>query len=251
MIKTTNQTKSQVKKQVKATPTSATLNIPLISVKNLTVKYGAATIISHATFDINPEDFICVVGANGSGKSTLVRTLLGLIRPASGKIKYAPGFKNTAIGYLPQEAAVDRAFPATVFEIVLSGSLGRLGARPFYTEAARIAALGSLDTLGISDLKHQNFSSLSGGQKQKVLLARALNATSRLLILDEPSNNLDHHSRRDFYDLLKSLNQDRHLTIIMITHDLDADDLIGSQVLSLKDGAVELQQTADFLRSYQ
>lgn len=227
------------------------MNEKLISAKDLTIKYGENTVISRANFEILNGDFICLVGANGSGKSTLVRAMLGLIKPAAGSIIYGSGIKKTAIGYLPQEAKIERNFPATVHEIVLSGNLGKMGARPFYGKTERQKSASSLDLLGITDLKKQSFGDLSGGQKQKVLLARALVATSRLLFLDEPSNNLDYASRKEFYQILRRLNRDSNLTIVMITHDLDADDLIGDKVLAIDDGKISHSTTKTYLENYR
>ncbi|MBQ8985119.1 ABC transporter ATP-binding protein [Candidatus Saccharibacteria bacterium] len=226
------------------------MNNPVISVKNLTVSYDKNVVIKSASFEIFRKDFLCVVGANGSGKSTLIRALLGLIQPVSGKIKYGEDIKHNSIGFLPQETKIEQNFPATVFEIVLSGTLGRFKHRFFYSEEAKKAATDALRQLGILKIKERSFSNLSGGQKQKVLLARALVATSEILILDEPSNSLDYKSRKDFYEMLKKLN-DSGLTIIMITHDLDADDLIGNKVLSIKECEVSCESTDKFLRRYK
>ena len=223
---------------------------PIISVKNLNVAYGKNKVIDSATFNVEKGDFVCVVGANGSGKSTLIKTLLGLISPVSGKIRFSKEIKQNSIGYLPQESRIDQNFPATVFEIVLSGTLGRLGKKIFYSKIDKERARESLAKLHIEKLKNKSFADLSGGQKQKVLLARALAATSNLLILDEPSNNLDYKSRKDFYENLKNLNV-AGLTIIMITHDLDVDDLIGNKIVFIKDGKVESVETEKYLRSYR
>ena len=224
--------------------------ISAISVRELTVAYGKNKVIDKASFEIETGDFVCIVGANGSGKSTLVKALLGLIKPASGKITFGEGIAKTAIGYLPQETKSSQNFPATVSEIVMTGALGRLGKKITYRKEDRERVLETLKTLGIKKLAGERFGDLSGGQKQKVLLARALVATSRLLILDEPSNNLDHKSRKEFYKTLKKLNSDG-LTILMITHDLDADDLIGNKVLAIKDGEVQCATTEKFLEAYR
>lgn len=224
--------------------------ISAISVRELTVAYGKNKVIDKASFEIETGDFVCIVGANGSGKSTLVKALLGLIKPASGKITFGEGIAKTAIGYLPQETKSSQNFPATVSEIVMTGALGRLGKKITYRKEDRERVLETLKTLGIKKLAGERFGDLSGGQKQKVLLARALVATSRLLILDEPSNNLDHKSRKEFYETLKKLNSDG-LTILMITHDLDADDLIGNKVLAIKDGKVQCATTEKFLEAYR
>jgi len=222
----------------------------IITARKLIVAYGNNHVISDANFTVQSGDFVCVVGANGSGKSTLIKALLGLIAPAAGEVIYGDDIQRNSIGYLPQEPHLEQRFPATVFEIVLSGTLGRLGGRLFYRQEDKTRALNSLKTLRIDKLQHEAFANLSGGQKQKVLLARALAATSELLILDEPSNNLDHASRADFYKTLQRLNRDG-ITIIMITHDLDADDLIGNRIFSIEHGKVSSWTTADYLRRFR
>lgn len=221
-----------------------------ILAQNVSLSYGPNKVISSASFTINERDFVCVVGANGSGKSTLIKAILGLIKLDSGKITFGDNIERKSIGFLPQESKIDLNFPATVLEIVLSGTLGQLGIKAFYRKKDKDKAEKSLNQLNISKLKNASFSNLSGGQKQKVLLARALAATSKILILDEPSNSLDYKSRQKFYNKLKDLNQSG-LTIIMITHDLDTEDLIGNKVLSIKESKVEYYSTFDYLRSYK
>lgn len=223
----------------------------LVEVKNLTVKYANSVVIDKASFSVTEGDFICVVGANGSGKSTLIKTLLGLISPAEGKVEFLGGLKRTQVGYLPQESRIEQGFPATVTEVVLSGTLGRLGRIPIYRKAEKERAKEALKLLKITKLEDKSFSGLSGGERQKVLLARALVATEKLLILDEPSNNLDQRSRAGFYKILKQLNEEAKLTILMITHDLDAEDLIGNKILSIKNAKVELTTTEEFLRRFR
>ena len=207
-----------------------------IVAKNLSLSYGPNKIISSASFAIDEQDFACIVGANGSGKSTLVKAILGLIKPSSGKISFGSGIEQKTIGFLPQDVKADLNFPATVFEIVLSGTLGRLGMKAFYRKEDKARAEEALKRLGISKLRNASFVDLSG--------------TSKLLILDEPSNNLDYKSRKEFYGALKKLNESG-LTIIMITHDLDAEDLIGNKVIRIKETKVECAPTAGFLRSYK
>lgn len=221
-----------------------------ILAKNISISYYSNKVINSASFAIDEQDFVCVVGANGSGKSTLIKTMLGLIKPDSGKIIFGDNIERESIGFLPQDTKTDLNFPATVIEIVLSGTLGQLGIKAFYRKEDKDKAEKALKRLGILGLKNSSFSDLSGGQKQKVLLARALAATSKILILDEPSNNLDHKSRKDFYNTLKKLNESG-LTIIMITHDLDTEDLIGNKVISIKETKVECFSTPDYLRNYR
>lgn len=220
----------------------------IVRINNLSLGFGENIVIHDASFSLESGDFACIVGANGAGKSTLVKAILGLIKPRSGGISYLNGLAQTQIGYLPQETRVDSSFPATVEEIVLSGCLGHMGWKPFYCHKEKQHVKRSLKTLGIEDLAKERFVDLSGGQKQKVLLARSLSATTKMLILDEPSNNLDHKSRKDFYKTLKTLNREQGLTILMITHDLDADDLIGNKIIAIKEGKVSLFKTKDYLK---
>ena len=223
----------------------------LLTLKKVRLGYGDNVVINDANFSIESGDFVCIVGTNGSGKSTLVRGILGLIKPQKGEIIYGDGLDRTQIGYLPQETKVDATFPATVEEIVLTGCLGHMKMRPFYCHGEHKHVHESLKKLGIDSLAKKSFVDLSGGQKQKVLLARSLSATRKLLILDEPSNNLDYKSRKSFYAALAKLNREHGLTIIMITHDLDADDLIGNKVLALKEGSVTLEDTQKYLEAYK
>lgn len=219
----------------------------LIELKNLTLGYNGVPVIKELSLNIEEKDFLCVVGPNGSGKSTLIKGILGLIKPMKGKVIYK-GLKQNFIGYMPQETKVDQNFPASVYEIVLSGTLNRLGIKTFYTEKERQIALENLKILNIEDLKDQNFSNLSGGQRQKVLLARSLCASSKLLILDEPSNNLDTKSKKELYKIIERLNKEKGMTIIMITHDLDHDNLIGSSILSLREDEIFYGKTEEFIR---
>ena len=223
----------------------------LLSLKKISLGYGEKPVIKDASFELEQGDFACVVGANGSGKSTLIRGILGLLKPLSGKISYGDGLSRTQIGYLPQDTRVDSNFPATVEEIVLTGCLGHMKMRPFYCHGEKKHVKESLKKLGIESLAKRSFIDLSGGQKQKVLLARSLSATKTLLILDEPSNNLDYKSRKDFYNTLKKLNQEQGITIIMITHDLDADDLIGNKVIAIKEGVVKTTTTKEYMENYR
>ncbi len=206
----------------------------LIEVSNLTLGYEGRKIIDKLSFDLYENDFLCVVGENGSGKSTLIKGILGLIKPMNGKILYN-NLKQKNIGYIPQETTVSKHFPASVYEIVLSGTLNSVGLLSFYNNEQKEKADNALKKLKIYNLKEKSFADLSGGQRQKVLIARALCATSKLLILDEPSNNLDYNSRKKLYEILKELNEIDGISIIMVTHDLDHSNLIGKHLLSIKE----------------
>ena len=219
----------------------------LIELKNVTLGYGNHTVLKTLNFEIKEGDFLCVVGPNGSGKSTLIKAILGLIKPQNGKIEFN-GLKKNFVGYMPQETKVDANFPASVYEIVLSGTLNKLKVNSFYGKEHKALADNYLKLLNIYNLKNTCFCDLSGGQRQKVLLARSLCATSKLLILDEPSNNLDSNSKRELYQLLDKLNKENGITIIMITHDLDHGNLIGNKILSLREDDIFIGTTKEFVR---
>lgn len=217
----------------------------LIELKNLTLGYGNNKVIKKLNINIEEGDFLCIVGPNGSGKSTLIKSILGLIKPLEGKIIYK-GLKQNFIGYMPQEIKIDPNFPASVFEIILSGTLNRAG--NFYRKKEKTIAENSLKLLKIENLKDKYFKDLSGGQRQKVLLARSLCASSKLLILDEPSNHLDTKSKKELYKIVENLNKEKNMTIIMITHDLDHGNLIGNKILSLREDDIFYGSTNEFVR---
>ena len=219
----------------------------LIDIKNLSLGYDGNIVLKNVNLKIEENAFLCVVGPNGSGKSTLIKGILGLIKPISGTITFN-NLKQNFIGYMPQETKVDSNFPASVLEIVLSGTLNKKSRSLFYTKEDKKLAIKNLKILGIENLKNKHFSELSGGQRQKVLLTRSLCATSKLLILDEPSNNLDSKSKKNLYDILKNLNKNYNIAIIMITHDLDHNNLIGNKILSLREDDIFYGTTEDFIK---
>lgn len=214
----------------------------LIEVNNLSLGYEKENVIEDISFQVEKGDFVIVVGKNGAGKSTLIKGILGLIKPKSGEIKFGDDLTQREIGYMPQETKVDQAFPASVYEIVLSGRINKMGFRPFYNKEDKKKALEALSILNISNIKNKSFCDLSGGQRQKTLLARSLCATDKLLILDEPSNNLDNTSREEFYLLLMRINKELGITIIMISHDLDIDKMLGNKILKIYDHGYEFKE---------
>ena len=191
----------------------------IIKVDNLSVGYDGKPVATDLNFTVNEGDYLCIIGENGAGKSTLMKTILHLIKPVSGNVEYTDGLMPFEIGYLPQQTVVQKDFPASVEEIVLSGLLSKSGLRPFYTKTEKILARRAMEKMDILDLKKKCYRNLSGGQKQRVLLARALCATSKLLVLDEPVTGLDPKVTEDFYQLIKQLNNEG-LTIIMVSHDM-------------------------------
>ena len=211
----------------------------LFEVKNLTLGYEKENIINNISFTVEEKDFIVIVGKNGAGKSTLIKGILGLIKPKSGEIIFNESFNKKLIGYMPQETKVSQNFPASVKEIVLSGRINKMGIRPFYNCKDKEKCEEVLKILNIYDIKDKSFFELSGGQRQKTLLARSLCATDKLLILDEPSNNLDNTSREEFYLLLMKLNKELGITIMMISHDSDIDKLLGYKLLRITDNSYE------------
>lgn len=217
----------------------------LFEVKRLTLGYENEKIINDISFSVEEKDFIIVVGKNGAGKSTLIKGILGLIKPMSGEIVFDESLNKKHIGYMPQETKVDGAFPASVMEIVLSGRINKMGKRPFYNKEDKAEAIKALKILNILDIKNKSFCDLSGGQRQKTLLARSLCATDKLLILDEPSNNLDNTSREEFYLLLMKLNKELGISIIMISHDADIDKMLGNKVLRITDNGYEFKNLED------
>lgn len=189
--------------------------------RNLTLGYEGEAVAENISFEVNKGDYLCIVGENGTGKSTLMKTLLNLNTPIAGDIETGDGLLSHEIGYLPQQTVVQKDFPATVQEIVLSGTLPGYGSRLFYSREQKKLANDNMEKMAISELKNRSYRKLSGGQQQRVLLARALCATSKLLLLDEPVTGLDPKATEEFYRLIASLNKEG-ISIIMISHDIEA-----------------------------
>ena len=206
----------------------------LIICKELCLGYDGQEILHNLNFSVDKGDYLCIVGENGSGKSTLMRTLLGLQQPLHGSITLGEGLTHRQIGYLPQQTVVQRDFPATVREIVLSGFQGRAGLRPFYTRTEKDEARRQMERMNITLLEKRCYRELSGGQQQRVLLARALCATERVLLLDEPVSGLDPQVTAEMYALIQKLNREG-VTIIMISHDIHAAMTYASRILHIGD----------------
>ena len=204
-----------------------------ITCKNLTLGYENRAIQENLNFSINAGDYLCIVGENGSGKSTLMKTLLHLQPPISGTIELGDGLRKNEIGYLPQQPLVQRDFPASVKEIVLSGCQGRCGWRPFYNKEDKEIARRAMEKMMIQDLQDRCYRELSGGQQQRVLLARALCAAKKILLLDEPVSGLDPKVTAEMYQLIEDLNKKDEMTIIMISHDIEAAVRFATHILHI------------------
>ena len=199
--------------------------------KNLLVGYEGKAILDPLNFEIHAGGYLCVVGENGAGKSTLMKTLLGLQQPISGQIEMGDGLRRNEIGYLPQQTPVQRDFPASVREIVLSGCQGRCGGRPFYSKGEKQLAQTAMERMQVAALAKRCYRTLSGGQQQRVLLARALCAAQNMLLLDEPVSGLDPKVTGEMYGLIQRLNREDGVTILMISHDIQAAVCYASHIL--------------------
>ncbi len=217
--------------------------------KDLALGYEATPVTKNLNFTVNAGDYLCIVGENGSGKSTLIKTILRLQQPMSGTLTTGDGLLPSQIGYLPQQTLVQRDFPASVREVVVSGCLGRSKVRPFYTKADHQLANANMARLGITDLARRSYRQLSGGQQQRVLLARALCATQKMLLLDEPVAGLDPAMTNEMYKLIGQLNKDLGITIIMVSHDLSQALSYATHILHLGKEPLFFGSKADYLRS--
>ncbi len=206
--------------------------MPQLTCQNLTLGYEGKPVLSDLSFSVDAGDYLCIVGENGSGKTTLMKTLLRLKAPLAGQILMGDGLKPNDIGYLPQQTAAQKDFPASVREIVLSGCLNRRGFRPYYSKKEKRLAESHMQKLGIAALAKRCYRELSGGQQQRVLLARALCAAGRILLLDEPAAGLDPAATADLYTLLQTLNAEG-VTVIMISHDIAAATRYASHILHI------------------
>lgn len=221
-----------------------------LTCQNLTVGYDGRTVLQGLNFEVNPGDYLCILGENGSGKSTLMKTILGLQAPIGGRILTGDGLRKNEIGYLPQQTQAQKDFPASVREIVLSGCQGRCGSRPFYSKEEKRLAEENIGKMGIGSLTKRCYRELSGGQQQRVLLARALCATRKMLLLDEPVSGLDPRVTAEMYGLIETLNREEGITVMMISHDISAALKYASHILHIGD-SVFFGTKADYLQSPQ
>ena len=220
-----------------------------LTCQNLAVGYEGRAVLENLNFSVCPGDYLCIVGENGSGKSTLMKTILGLQPPVRGKVLTGDGLRKNKIGYLPQQTPVQRDFPASVREIVLSGCQGRCGGRPFYSKGEKQLAQTAMERMQVAALAKRCYRTLSGGQQQRVLLARALCAAQNMLLLDEPVSGMDPKVTGEMYGLIQRLNREGGVTILMISHDITATLTYASHILHLG-RRVFFGTKADYLREF-
>ena len=216
--------------------------------KNAALGYEDGIVTENLNFTVNSGDYLCILGENGSGKSTLIKALLGLKPQVKGEITWVNGFTSKEIAYLPQQTPVQKDFPASVREIVISGCLSKTGLRPFYNAKEKALAAKNMKRLGIEHLEKRCYRDLSGGQQQRVLLARALCATEKMLLLDEPVTGLDPHAQNDLYELISTLNKEG-ISIIMVSHDITAAVKYATHILHIAKKQLFFGTKEDYLNS--
>lgn len=212
---------------------------------DISYTYDKKEAVTNISFNVEENDYLCILGENGTGKSTIVKMLVGLLKPTGGKIIYN-NIKRTQIGYLPQTTNTDPSFPASVREVVLQGRCEKLGRKFFYSSSDKITADEKMKLLGIGKIRDQNFSNLSGGQKQRVLLARALAATDKLLILDEPVSGLDPIVTSEMYEIIEKLNKENGIAVVMISHDTKTAAKYAKHILHIKNEQLFFGKTEEY-----
>lgn len=220
-----------------------------IECQNAVFGYEGKAAVEQLNFKVEEGNYLCIVGENGSGKSTLMKGILGLIPPMSGEIIFSDGIKKNEIGYLPQQTEIQKNFPASVYEVVISGRLNRLGSRIFFGRKDRKEAFEKMKMMGIYDLRNTSYQELSGGQRQRVMLARALCATHKLLLLDEPVTGLDPSTTKEMYRCIRDLNRKHGIAVIMISHDIDAAVSEATHILQLAEKQIFFGTTQEYTRS--
>ena len=220
-------------------------NKPQIECHNLALGYDGKVVAENISFDVVQGDYLCIVGENGAGKSTLIKTLLKLNLPISGQIIMNEELTKGGIGYLPQQTEVQRDFPASVREIVISGCLKTRGFKPFYSKSLRQLAYDNMEKLGIDNLANRSYRELSGGQQQRVLLARALCASQKILLLDEPAAGLDPVATAEMYAVIEELNKSG-ITIVMVSHDITSAMKYAKHILHISHKLLFFGSVADY-----
>lgn len=221
--------------------------MPIISIDKLSAFYDDKQVFNDLTFNVEEGDYICIIGENGSGKTTLMKCILGFNIKYTGSV-ILNGFSRKTIGWLPQKSNTKSDFPASVFEIVLSGFAGKSFFGICYSKLQKEKALKNMELLEISELKGKSYKELSGGQQQKVLLCRALCAAEKVILLDEPVNNLDLASQNEFYALIKKINNSG-MTVIMISHDVERAIKEATKILDISDNGFSFMSSQNYYNS--
>ena len=221
----------------------------ILEIRHLSKSFGSHEVLRDIDFTVKKGDVTSIIGASGSGKSTLMKTILGLQMPISGRILTGDGLRKNEIGYLPQQTAAQKDFPASVWEVVLSGRQNHPHFPPFYTKADKEDALRNMELLDLLPLKKRCYRDLSGGQQQRVLLARALCATKKLLLLDEPVTGLDPVMTNEMYQLIRRINREQNVTIIMVSHDIRNILPDATHILQLDQKQVFFGPTNEYLKT--
>jgi len=216
-----------------------------VDIRDLWFSYDSAPVLQGINLSISAGQKVCMVGPNGGGKTTLVKLILGLLRPTRGRVSVfggSPSSQRKYIGYAPQHAAFDPKFPVNVMDVVLMGCIGQTGRLGPYRRRDRIAAGQALDAVGLGTLPKRAFSDLSGGQRQRVLIARAVVSNPQLLLLDEPTANLDIGVEAEFHELLEQLSE--KLTLVIVSHDVGFVSQLADKVVCVH-GSVAVHPTAE------
>ena len=222
----------------------------IIKCESISFSYENKKIISDVSFEVSKGDYLCIIGENGVGKSTLAKGILGLLKLDSGKINFSDELSTKMFGYLPQQTDIQRDFPASVYEIVISGFVNKSRFLPFYSKKQKEIALNNIELLNLEEYKNKPYNELSGGQQQRVLLARALCSAAKVLVLDEPVSNLDPIISTELYDLLKKLNLEKKLTIIMVSHDVKNTLMYATDILYLDNNSYFFGKKEEFLKTH-
>jgi zinc transport system ATP-binding protein len=231
-----------------------------LNLKNAVVELEKASVsysngfqaLVQVTLQVHDGDFLGLVGPNGSGKTTMISMILGLVKPTTGSVKLFGEPLNRRnlrrVGYVPQKTMLsDTIFPSTVFETALMGRVVQAGVLHRYSRADYRKVEDELEHLSIHDLRNRKISELSGGQSQRVLLAKALASDPELLILDEPTSGVDTRTAAEFYDTLKHLNRDHGITVMLVTHDIGLVTKLSNRVACLNGGVCFQGSTHDLL----
>lgn len=220
----------------------------IIEAKGITLAYDGYTAAENVSFTLNRGDYLCVVGENGSGKSTLLKAVTGELKPCKGELIIDRDVKREGIGYLPQQSKIQRDFPASVREVVLSGCVNRDRLGLFWNDSSKKRAEEAMEMMNLTSLEKKCFGELSGGQKQRTLLARAICASDKLLLLDEPVTGLDPDAAHEMYAAIRNINRELSCAVMMVTHDIGCATREADKMLSMCRGHYFFGGVEEYIR---